>query len=128
MDTELLRVEGALVANGKAPARWRRPLLLLALLSAQTWAALGCTGTLGEGGRGDKGDPGKEDPEVMPGTGGRPGPGPGPDPMVDSPAPVACKADQVAISPLRRLTKVEYDNTVRDLLGVALPLAKDFSE
>ncbi len=27
---------------------------------------------------------------------------------------------------MRRLTRAEYDNTVRDLLGEAMPLAKDF--
>jgi hypothetical protein len=32
MDTELLRVGAALVANGTAPTRLRRPVLLLALL------------------------------------------------------------------------------------------------
>jgi hypothetical protein len=38
----------------------------------------------------------------------------------------ACRTIQVGPSPLRRLTRTEYDNTVRDLLGDDLELAQDF--
>jgi hypothetical protein len=41
-------------------------------------------------------------------------------------APRTCKADQLGPSPLHRLTRVEYDNTIRDLLGADLGLAKEF--
>jgi hypothetical protein len=44
------------------------------------------------------------------------------------PPPSTCKTDQLGFSPLRRLTRVEYDNSIRDLLGVDLGLAKDFSD
>jgi hypothetical protein len=56
-------------------------------------------------------------------------PNPNP-PIVDVPPPMAttCKADQIGISPLRRLTRVEYDNSVKDLLGVDLGLARQFNQ
>ena len=42
----------------------------------------------------------------------------------DDDAPAASCADpSVGETPLRRLTRVEYDNTVRDLLGIATPIA-----
>jgi hypothetical protein len=44
------------------------------------------------------------------------------------PAATTCKSDQNGVSPLRRLTRLEYDNSLRDLLGVDLSLSRDFSD
>ena len=41
--------------------------------------------------------------------------------MVDGPK--SCKADQIGLSPLRRLTRTEYDNSIKDFLGVDLGLS-----
>src|SRR4051794_29323234 len=40
----------------------------------------------------------------------------------------ACKMDQIGLSPLRRLTRTQYDNSIKDLLGVDLGLSAHFSE
>src|SRR4029453_1663669 len=42
--------------------------------------------------------------------------------------PSACKPDQIGTSPLRRLTKTQYDNSIKDLLGIDLGLSQRFSE
>src|SRR5689334_15934690 len=42
--------------------------------------------------------------------------------------PSACKMDQIGLSPMRRLTRVQYDNSINDLLGVDLRLSAHFSE
>jgi hypothetical protein len=42
--------------------------------------------------------------------------------------PSACKADQIGFSPMRRLTRIQYDNSIKDLLGVDLGLSAHFSE
>jgi hypothetical protein len=42
--------------------------------------------------------------------------------------PSACKDDQIGISPLRRLTRTQYDNSIKDLLGMDLGLSQHFSE
>jgi hypothetical protein len=51
-------------------------------------------------------------------------------PPVNVPPPQAttCKADQIGLSPLRRLTRTEYDNTVKELLGVDMGLAREFNQ
>ncbi len=104
------------------PARMAAPGLALALLG------LACTGQISKRGN-DQGGPagpaqpgetggttspgGGTKPEGAPSPGGggtRPEPMPGPDGVVDSAGPYH----------LRRLTVVEYQNTVRDLLGVNL--------
>jgi hypothetical protein len=114
-----------------------RPLVALAALAA---AGLACSGAI-EGGSGGK--PGSGGSPSSPG--GRPGnatPGPGggavPDPGTGTVLPPigtnpmapertgVCKDVSPGPSPVRRLTRVEYDNTVRDLLGEPLPLARDF--
>ena len=66
---------------------WKRGAWLLAML------ALGCTGSIGAG---------PDDPD------------PDPDP---DPEPLDCTVLRPGKAPLRRLTVLEYDNTVRDLLG-----------
>src|SRR5262245_13548490 len=40
--------------------------------------------------------------------------------------PAKCAGAQAAAAPLRRLTRLEYDNTIRDLLADASGPAKDF--
>src|SRR4051812_32050222 len=70
----------------------------------------GCTGTIMPGGT--PADP--DNPIVEP------------PPMVEG--PTSCKPEQIGLSPLRRLTRTEYDNSIKDLLGVDLGLANDFNE
>jgi hypothetical protein len=81
----------------------------------------GCVGSIDTGKPSPKGGPG--DPPI-----GSPGPGPGGGGSSGITGPSACKADQIGTSPLRRLTKAQYDNTIKDLLGVDLKLSDDFSE
>src|SRR5262245_20215333 len=92
----------------------RVPGLVLAALSL---GALGCTGDIGagrsSGGPSEPDDNGTGNTGATGGGGGKtptPPPMPRPDGVVDSAGPYA----------LRRLTVLEYTNTVRDLLGVAL--------
>jgi hypothetical protein len=91
---------------------------------ALAFAGLGCTGNIDRGGRSG----GPDDPGSEPAGGGKPGSGmngggmtgggmtgagdpkPGPDGVIDS----------AGSYPLRRLTLIEYSNTIRDLLGVTL--------
>jgi hypothetical protein len=86
---------------------------------------LACTAGLigdGAGGGASSGQPG---PGAAGGTGTDPGPGPGGTPVGPPPiAPpaasaveMACKTRDPGPAPIRRLTRWEYDNTVRDLLG-----------
>jgi hypothetical protein len=93
--------------------RVSRPLALAAILLGAA-----CTGSVGGGqGSGDPGDPGGP---------GRPGNGPGgggPTPNGGAPPapgkqPVAPASVSAAVAPMRRLTRSQYRNTVRDLLGV----------
>jgi hypothetical protein len=81
-----------------------------------TMAALGCTGSIGDGASGGPADPNN------PGSGRQPPPPPNAPPSGSLPS----DADSVpGQAPLRRLTKVEYENTVRDLLGLTtLPAAR----
>src|SRR6185436_16302398 len=88
-----------------------RPRLLVRLLCGAT-LSLACTGNIDEG---------------NPAAGGKAPPkGGGGPPVVATDAPRTCNANQLGASPLHRLTRVEYDNTIRDLLGENLDLAKDF--
>jgi hypothetical protein len=88
---------------------------------------LACTASIGEsipgstpGGTPPGGPPVTGDPGVRPGPGGQPGEPP-PPVVVTGPAAgeveKACKVRDAGPSPIRRLTRWEYDNTVRDLLG-----------
>ena len=47
-------------------------------------------------------------------------------PSQDPPSQAQCEAPDVGETPLRRLTRAQYDNTVRDLLGVQLGLSESF--
>ncbi len=108
--------------------RGRRARSSLSLVAAAFLA--GCSGSIGDGGGETKGSttaPGNGGPgAVGPGPSGPAGPGPaGPGPtgrgsstppQSGGPAPT-CSTVDPGPSPLRRLTRVEYDNTVRTLLG-----------
>lgn len=61
---------------------------------------------------------------------GSPGPAPGAGPLVPSPAePPACGGPgRPGPTPLRRLTREEYRNTIADLFGVAAPPEADLPE
>ncbi|HXU81592.1 MAG TPA: DUF1595 domain-containing protein, partial [Polyangia bacterium] len=74
----------------------------------------GCVGNIDTGAK-RSGKGGEVDP---PGYGGSTG----------ITGPSACKEDQIGISPLRRLTRTQYDNSIKDLLGVDLGLSQHFSE
>jgi hypothetical protein len=75
-------------------------------LFAITAAFVGCTGTIGDA-----------TDRVRPGSTGSGGGGGG---------PLVCGPGVVGVSPLRRLTRLEYSNTVRALIGEDLQPAKDF--
>ena len=106
--------------------------------AALGWAAvlgLACTGSVGGGAGGDS--PGSQPGEKpsTPGRGNGSGNGNGsgdplppltPDPS--KPAVEACKTVNPGLAPLRRLTRAEFDNTVRDLLGVDMKLGAEFPE
>jgi hypothetical protein len=79
-------------------------------------SAWGCTGSIGEGGAGPVGPAG-------PGPGGMTVPGPGPAAPVGPGS--SCAVVDPGPSPLRRLTRVEYDNTVRMLLGTSAKLGAE---
>jgi hypothetical protein len=91
-----------------------RPRPFVTLLCG-AFLAFGCTGNI------DDGKPATGGGKTPPPTKGGGGP-----PTVATDAPRTCQANQLGPSPLHRLTRVEYDNTVRDLLGEDLGLAKDF--
>ena len=82
----------------------RRLGLSAVLLGA---GAIGCVGTVANDAP-DRGKPGRT--PGQPSDPGSPGPA-GPPPLAPS-TPTACKADQIGLSPLRRLTREEYDNSV----------------
>jgi hypothetical protein len=82
----------------------------------------GCTGSIAPGDRPSPGDRGG--PAPMPGD---PRPAPvGSTAMTPDRASAACKAIDPGPSPLRRLSRAEYDNTVRDLLGDQSAPARSF--
>ena len=95
-----------------------RPLTTLGFIGA-TLFGFGCTGT--PTGPGDQPpEDGKGGTGVTPGTGGTPGAGgtKGPEGLPSDAASVP------GVAPLRRLTRFEYENTVRDLLGIPVPAAR----
>jgi hypothetical protein len=75
-----------------------------------------CTGTI------DSSPPG------TPGAPGGPLPPIGTTPTAPDRGSAACKTINPGLSPLRRLTRSEYDNTVRDLLGDTAGLGRDFPQ
>jgi hypothetical protein len=125
----------------KSPLRSRRlsALGLAFALSTPALATTACTGGIGDG-PSSPSAPGKPDSPQGNGGGSNPAPGNnggGPDPSnnpppapgnVPSASGSACSSPQPGPSPLRRLTRAEYDNTVRDLLGEASNPAREFPE
>ena len=90
--------------------RWTEKLLLI-LACAALGGASGCKGDIGDNMQEEEGVPGSNPDQVgAPGT-------PGLHPL--EPTSMACKnaAASPGASPLRRLTRAEYNNTVRDLLN-----------
>jgi hypothetical protein len=81
-------------------------------------ALAGCVGSIDTGGSKRSG---KGGPDQPPGPTGNPG-------SSGITGPSACSMDQIGISPLRRLTRTQYDNSIKDLLGVDLGLSAHFSE
>jgi hypothetical protein len=71
------------------------------------------------------GNPPTTDPVPGPMT-GNPPPPLGSDPLEPKRDTAACKDIKPGPAPLRRLTRTEYDNTVRDLIGEDKQLAKGF--
>jgi hypothetical protein len=119
LDSTLWRVSRAsetqTSAAGNASAR--NVFLLLAVALAGCVGAIDADKGNGNGGGGPQG-------------GGTPT-GPGtttPPPNIAVTGPTTCKADQIGTSPLRRLTRTQYDNSIKALLGVDLGLSKHFSE
>jgi hypothetical protein len=104
-------------------------------------AALGmaaCTGTVGGRGSGDDpggsepgtpGTPGKPGNPGSPGTPGNPGqPGPGTGGSTGTgPVPITPGVEVPGRTPLRRLTRPQYNATIRDLLGLNENAAGDFA-
>src|SRR5689334_18582650 len=96
-----------------------RGLRVWCLLGAPLVAA-GCTGTIGADANGNPGPGGSV---TDPGKGPKPPTGP------ESKPGAGALSDKDAVpgpSPVRRLTKLEYDNTIRDLLGLG-SLTADFT-
>lgn len=97
-------------------------VMVAGLLCCGSLLAAGCTGSIGKA---ELGAGGGETPGTTPGPGGPGSSGPG----ASAPAPGpsgTCSLNQLGASPLHRLTRVEYDNTVRDLIGEDMKLSKDF--
>jgi hypothetical protein len=118
------RAEGNVAsgASGSVQGRAARFLGLSALCLA------GCVGSIGQGNPSENGSPSDPNNPSSPGNPGTGNPSTNP-PVTNVPPPVAtsCKADEIGLSPLRRLTRLEYDNSVRDLLGVDLGLGQQFN-
>jgi len=120
--------------------KWRRPdnWLTQVGMGLASFAALGlmaCTGAVSGGsgpGSGEGTDRGAG--PSQPGRGGNGSttgngdPLPPLDPNPTKPQVEACKTINPGPAPLRRLTRAEFDNTVRDLLGVDDKLGADFPE
>jgi hypothetical protein len=102
-----------------------RSRLLVTALACASPLALGCVGSIGDG----KPAAGGQTPAGVPGAPDKqkPGAGPGGAPVAPD-APRTCSADQVGPTPLHRLTRLEYDNSIRDLIGEDLKLARTFTE
>lgn len=93
------------------------PVRIVFIMAA---SLIGCVGSIDTG----KGGPGATSSG---GSGGNGATGvPGGTSSVAGPS--VCKMDQIGISPLRRLTRIQYDNSIKDLLGVDLGLSAHFSE
>ena len=110
LDSTLRRVSRA--EGNEAKILGGSPVGIVFILAA---SLAGCTGAI------ETGNPSRQ-------GGDRSGPSGGTGGSSVVTGPSACKADQIGISPLRRLTRIEYDNSIKDLLGVDLGLSAHFSE
>jgi hypothetical protein len=101
-------------------------LVLVSLLSGAALTAAGCMGDIdrgaggartapnaGPGGPGPSGAPGGGEPVLPPGA-------------AAPPSSSTCPVDRLGPAPLHRLTRMEYDNTIRELIGEDLKLSKEF--
>jgi hypothetical protein len=115
-------------------SRWQTRPGRAAALALALSAAPGCLGMVGEGGGGPATPPVAAPGQRTPGAGALPDPAGGPPlppvgahPLEPDRASPACQTIEPGPAPLRRLTRTEYDNTVRELLGGAdRRLARDF--
>ena len=101
-------------------------------LAVAAVATSACTVPIGDGAPADRGAGDKPASGPLPSPQGNSPAGPSspgaPAPSVPSASGSACTGVQPGPSPLRRLTRSEYDNTVRDLLGDTSGPARDFPE
>lgn len=103
-----------------------RSALGLALLGAVSCGPEGGPGDDGRGGSAQADDSGAGAQGNLPGTGGGLNPTP-PGAVVDTTGDmIDCQSLVRPPTPLRRLTRFEYDNSVRDLLGTTGNPSKDF--
>jgi hypothetical protein len=99
-------------------------VLVTSFICCGSLLAFGCTGSIDGS---EPGAPGSNTPGA-PGASPAPGssdPG-GTPPGAPAPAPTGTCSSQLGPSPLHRLTRVEYDNTVRELIGEDMHLSKEF--
>ena len=124
-----MKVVVATPLHGYRPGHRTRALTGALALS---WLATACTGTVGPGGDdlvGGNGTPGMPNKPGTPGAGGSSGsPGTGgtagTNPVV--PGPPAATMGDVGRVGIHRLNNTEYDNTIRDLLGVTASAREGF--
>lgn len=106
-------------SNGFGPML--RPVLSLSLALGLA-GVVACTGDIGTGGSSNPSGGGTDHPVTNP-PNGQPG-----NPM--SGGALTCtpsSSPSVGVAPLRRLTRSQYNNTVRDLLGLDIGPANDFT-
>jgi hypothetical protein len=85
-----------------------------------------CSGTIGGGPTGSAATPPPGGGTVLPPGGGAPLPPIGSSPLEPDRGSAACKTISPGAAPLRRLTRAEFDNTIRDLIGEDRRLAQAF--
>ena len=86
----------------------------------------GCLGDISSGSGAGMTPSGSPDNPVSPGDPGAGNIGPSAGPSAPA-LPSVCGKDQIGPSPLHRLTRVEYDNSIRDLIGEDMHLSKEFA-
>src|SRR4051794_18083899 len=94
-----------------------RNLRVICLLGAPL-VGFGCTGNISDDTGGSNPPPGVVDPNT-----GKPKPPAGPEGQPGA-GSLPDKDSVPAAAPVRRLTRLEYDNTIRDLLGISTSVSK----